>query len=100
MTSVRDIEAALRGVMDGDVDSSIRRRAEYSSDASNYRIDPRLVIFPRDADDMAAALTVARDNSLPITMRGGGTSVAGNAIGDGLVIDTSRYMNKVLHVDV
>ncbi len=90
---------ALREAMRGEVDDSARRRAEYSSDASNYRVVPLVVAYPKDVEDILAALAVARDASVPLTMRGGGTSVAGNAVGTGLVLDTSRHMNRVLSVD-
>jgi FAD/FMN-containing dehydrogenase/Fe-S oxidoreductase len=91
--------AALRTALRGEVDASSRRRAEYSSDASNYRVVPQLVAFPLDVDDVLVALAIAGEVGLPVTMRGGGTSVAGNAIGTGLVLDTSRHMNAVLSVD-
>ena len=94
-----DLVAALRRAMDGEVDSSTRRRAEYSSDASNYRVVPQVVAFPRDTSDLLEALAVAREHGVAVTVRGGGTSVAGNAIGAGLVLDTSRYMDQVLSVD-
>jgi FAD/FMN-containing dehydrogenase/Fe-S oxidoreductase len=95
-----DIVAALAAVVDGEVEASARRRAEYSTDASNYRIVPEVVVFPRDADDAIAALATAREAGVPATMRGGGTSTAGNSIGPGVVIDTSRYMNRILDVDI
>jgi len=93
------VVGALRGAIRGEVDDSNRRRAEYSTDASNYRVVPQVVAYPRDADDVLAALAVAREEGIPLTMRGGGTSVAGNAIGTGIVLDTSRHMNRVLDVD-
>ncbi|WP_062516269.1 FAD-binding and (Fe-S)-binding domain-containing protein [Demequina gelatinilytica] len=95
-----DLAADLARAMEGEVDASARRRAEYSSDASNYRIPPRVVAYPRDADDVLAALAVAREARTPVTMRGGGTSVAGNAIGPGIVLDVSRHMNRILAVDL
>ncbi len=96
---VATFATALRKVIRGEVDSSSRRRAEYSSDASNYRVVPQIVAFPLDVDDLLCALALAGDMGLPVTMRGGGTSVAGNAIGTGLVLDTSRHMNAVISVD-
>ncbi|MFM6849223.1 MAG: FAD-binding oxidoreductase, partial [Terrabacter sp.] len=74
-------------------------RSMYSSDASLYRILPLAVVRPRAVDDVAAALTVARETGVPITARGAGTSVAGNAVGRGIVLDFSRHMNRVLSVD-
>ncbi len=95
-----ELAAALRRAMDGEVDADARRRAEYSTDASNYRIPPLVVAYPRDADDLLAALATAREAGVPTTMRGGGTSVAGNAIGPGLVLDVSRHLTRILDVDV
>lgn len=76
-----------------------RRIAEYSYDASNYRVVPAAVVFPRTESEVAAAMAVCHRLGVPATARGGGTSMAGNAIGDGLVLDLSRHMNRVLAVD-
>src|SRR5580700_629504 len=97
--SPRDLAAALRAAGLAEVDASDRRRAEYSSDASNYRVLPAVVAFPRHADEAAAALAVAGAYGVPVTNRGAGTSIAGNAVGAGLVLDFSRHLNRVLHVD-
>ncbi|WAC56990.1 FAD-binding and (Fe-S)-binding domain-containing protein [Gordonia sp. SL306] len=82
-----------------EVDSSSRRLAEYSYDASNYRIRPVAVVFPRDADDVARTVSYCHSHRIPLIPRGGGTSMGGNAIGPGIVMDLSRYMNRVLSVD-
>ncbi|MGP8001663.1 MAG: FAD-binding and (Fe-S)-binding domain-containing protein [Streptosporangiaceae bacterium] len=94
-----DTARALRAVVKGGVDDSARRRAEYSSDASNYRVVPGVVVFPRDTEDMLAAAEVARRTGTPLTTRGAGTSIAGNAVGPGIVLDTSRHLNRILDVD-
>ncbi|MBV9592914.1 MAG: FAD-binding protein [Actinobacteria bacterium] len=94
-----ELVAALRRAGVSDLDAGTRRRAEYSSDASNYRLVPSAVAFPRHADEVAAALAVCRELAVPLTSRGGGTSIAGNAIGTGLVLDFSRHLNRVLSVD-
>ncbi|MEU4417658.1 FAD-binding and (Fe-S)-binding domain-containing protein [Nocardia salmonicida] len=91
---------ALRARVDCTVDASVRRRVEYSSDASNYRVRPVMVVFARAEDDVAATVDFARENGLSVTARGAGTSVAGNAIGPGIVLDFSRHMNAVRAVDV
>lgn len=91
----RDLAAAL----DGEVRFDPASRALYSTDASVYQIPPRGVVVPRSADDVVAAVGVAARHGVPITARGGGTSQAGQSIGAGLVIDTSKYLNRVLHVD-
>ncbi len=99
MTEPRELAAALRQAGIGEVDDSTRRRAEYSSDASNYRVVPAAVAFPRHRDDVAAALGVARRHGVAVTSRGAGTSIAGNAVGSGIVLDFSRYFNRVIAVD-
>ncbi len=97
--SPRDLAAALRKAGVNGVDDSPRRRAEYSTDASNYRVLPAVVAFPRDIGEAAAALGVATEFGVPVTSRGGGTSIAGNSVGAGVVLDFSRHMNRVLSVD-
>ena len=94
-----ELVARLRVSVSGTVDDSTLRRAEYSSDASNYRVVPRVVVLPNCVDDILAAADVARAAGVPLTMRGGGTSVAGNAVGPGIVLDTSRHLDRVLAVD-
>ena len=80
-------------------ETSPRRLAEYSYDASNYRVPPLAVVFPRNVEDVLTTLSACRAESVPITGRGGGTSMAGNAIGPGVVIDFSRHMDRVLSID-
>jgi FAD/FMN-containing dehydrogenase/Fe-S oxidoreductase len=82
-----------------DVRSDAGTRSMYASDASLYRIPPLAVVRPRDVDDVEAVLSVARETGVPVTSRGAGTSVAGNAVGRGVVLDFSRHMNRVLSVD-
>ena len=95
----RELAAALRAAGLNGVDDSARRRAEYATDASNYRVVPAVVAFPRHAEEAAAALAVARQYNVPVTSRGGGTSIAGNSVGPGIVLDFSRHLNRVLAVD-
>nr|WP_220093456.1 FAD-binding and (Fe-S)-binding domain-containing protein [Flexivirga caeni] len=74
-------------------------RAAYSSDASLYRVPPAVVVFPRSAEELTTAYAVARDAGATFTTRGAGTSVAGNAVGPGVVADLSRHFNRVLEID-
>ena len=97
--SARELAAALRGAGLSGVDDSARRRAEYSTDASNYRVVPSVVAFPGHAEEAAAALRIATQFGVPVTCRGGGTSTAGNSVGPGVVLDFSRHLNRVLSVD-
>ena len=90
---------ALRRAGVGDVDDSGLARALYSSDASLYRVLPRAVVRPRHPDEIVAALEVCRSLGVPLTARGAGTSIAGNAVGPGLVLDTSRHLSAVTGID-
>ena len=85
---------ALAGAGVTDVDATRRRRVEYSSDASLYRVVPEAVAFPRDADEVAAIVDVCRSEEVPVTVRGGGTSTAGNAVGGYVVTERMLEMFK------
>ncbi|RVW02169.1 FAD-binding and (Fe-S)-binding domain-containing protein [Rhodococcus xishaensis] len=93
------ISAALRRAGIRDVRDDRTTRAMYSSDASLYRVPPEVVVCPRSPDEVATVLDVCRAEGIPITARGAGTSVAGNAVGPGVVLDFSRYLDRVLEVD-
>jgi FAD/FMN-containing dehydrogenase/Fe-S oxidoreductase len=94
-----ELLAALRDAGLSDVDGSGLARALYSSDASLYRVLPRAVVRPRHGDEIVATLEVCRSLGVPLTARGAGTSIAGNAVGTGVVMDTSRHLNRVLSID-
>ncbi|HET9358323.1 MAG TPA: FAD-binding and (Fe-S)-binding domain-containing protein, partial [Vicinamibacterales bacterium] len=74
-------------------------RALYSTDASVYQIEPVGVALPRSRDELRRIVQVCARLGCPITMRGGGTSQAGQAVGHGLVVDTSKHLNAVLEVN-
>ncbi|HWU31992.1 MAG TPA: FAD-binding oxidoreductase, partial [Marmoricola sp.] len=97
MTS--DLSVALRRAGISDIDDSTLARSLYASDASLYRIPPQVVVRPRSSEEIQATLAIARELGTPLTMRGAGTSIAGNAIGPGIVLDTSKYLNNVLSID-
>jgi FAD/FMN-containing dehydrogenase/Fe-S oxidoreductase len=74
-------------------------KAAWSTDASNYRQVPLGVVLPRDTDDLEATVAVCRDFAAPVTARGGGTSLAGQATNAGVIVDTSRHLTRVLEID-
>ncbi|MGH3696714.1 MAG: FAD-binding and (Fe-S)-binding domain-containing protein [Pseudonocardiaceae bacterium] len=90
---------ALRAVVRGEVRADAGSRALYATDASNYRVPPRVVVLPRRADDVVAVMGVCREHGVPLTARGAGTSIAGNAIGPGVILDFSRHLDAVLELD-
>lgn len=94
-----ELTAALRAAGVAGVDDSALRRSLYASDASLYRVEPRVVVVPRHVDEIDATLAVCRELRVPLTMRGAGTSIAGNAVGPGVVLDTSRHLHRIIEVD-
>ncbi len=99
VTPTRDLVEELRAAGVSDADDSSLARALYSTDASLYRVPPRVVVRPRDTDEVLATVSVARATGTPLTMRGAGTSIAGNAVGPGIVVDTSKHLSRVRYVD-
>lgn len=93
------LPARLRAAGVHDVRTDRATRAVYSADASLYRVVPAAVAFPRSAEEVEAAVVVAREAGVSLTARGAGTSVAGNAIGPGLVLDLSRHLHRIIEID-
>jgi FAD/FMN-containing dehydrogenase/Fe-S oxidoreductase len=90
---------ALRAAVRGQVRTDPGTRALYATDASNYRVPPRAVVLPRCVEDVCAVIGVCREHEVPLTARGAGTSISGNAIGPGVILDFSRYLDAVLELD-
>ncbi len=97
--ATKALERKLASSIEGDVRFDIGTLAAYSTDASNYRQIPIGVIVPRHNGDIGAALTIARENRIPILARGGGTSLGGQAANAALVLDFSKYMNRIIAID-
>ncbi len=93
------LEAALRAALKGEVRFDAGARAAYASDASNYRQVPIGVVLPRSAEDIVAAVAACREHGAPILARGGGTSLCGQTVNVAVVIDTSKYLDRVLELD-
>src|SRR6476660_6508493 len=89
----------LRRTIRGEVRFDSGSRALYATDGSNYRQVPIGVVIPRDADDVVATVETCRRYGAPILSRGGGTSLAGQCCNEAVVVDMSKYYNRVLEVD-
>jgi FAD/FMN-containing dehydrogenase/Fe-S oxidoreductase len=96
----RELEADLASGIDGEVRFDAGSRAIYAHDASNYRQPPIGVVIPRHAGDVEHAFQTCREHGVPVLSRGGGTSLAGQCVNHAVVLDYSKYMNRVLEVDV
>src|SRR5690606_26531874 len=91
-----ELAARLQGATQGEVLFERGARGRYATDASIYQVDPVGVLVPRSADDVAAALGLCREMGVPVLARGAGTSQCGQTVGAALVIDNSKYLNRVL----
>ena len=94
------LERALKTAIDGEVRFDRVSRALYSTDASVYQIEPLGVVVARNRDDIITTVRLCHEFRCPLTLRGGGTSQAGQAVGGGVILDTSKHVNRLLDVDV
>lgn len=95
----KEIEATLKANLECEVRFDSFIRMLYSTDASNYQIEPVGVVIPRSVEDVAKTLEISSTFKVPILPRGGGTSLAGQAIGNALVLDFSKHMNRIMSID-
>src|SRR3981081_1667703 len=94
------LEQRLRSNITGDVFFDPFNRGRYATDASFYQMLPLGVVVPRTMDEALRALAVCRDMGRIVTPRGGGTSQCGQTVNDGLVVDLSRHLNRILSLDI
>src|SRR5580765_6132309 len=94
-----DLYQSLKTRVHGEVRFDRASRLMYSTDASIYEIEPIGVVIPRTHEDVFATMEVARDFKVPVLPRGAGTSLAGQTVCDAVVIDMSKYLNRVLEVN-
>src|SRR5438067_4571381 len=95
----QELASRLRSETTGEVLFDRASRGRYSTDASIYQIEPVGVFVPRTEDDVARALELARAARVPVLARGAGTSQCGQTVGAALVLDNSKYLNKVVDFD-
>src|SRR3977135_4358116 len=94
------LEQRLRSSITGDVLFDPFNRGRYATDASFYQIMPAGVVLPRTMDEALRALAICRDDGRIVTPRGGGTSQCGQTVNDGIVIDFSKHLNRIISLDV
>jgi FAD/FMN-containing dehydrogenase/Fe-S oxidoreductase len=100
MPSLTALTHELARVVEGEVSFDPGARALYSTDASNYRLVPLGVVIPRHAQDVVRTVALAHENRIPILPRGGGTALAGQTANAALILDFSKYMNRLQQIDV
>lgn len=97
---LQEFYAALRARLAGELRTDAMARALYSTDASMYAMQPLGVVIPRYAEDLQVALEEAARFGLPVLPRGGGSSLAGQTVGEALVLDCTRYLDEILELNV
>ena len=100
MKNASTLERRLRSNMTGDVLFDAFDRGRYATDASFYQTMPLGVVVPRTMDEALRALAIARDEGRIVTPRGGGTSQCGQTVNEGIVVDFSKHLNRILSLDV
>ena len=99
-TATTELEQRLTDALDGEVRFDRYSRALYSTDASLYQMQPIGVVIPKHQQDVITTVQIAAERNVPILPRGGGTSLAGQSVGEAVVLDMSKYMNALLEVNV
>src|SRR5260221_6017428 len=94
-----DLERRLKTVVRGDVRFDNGTRALYATDSSNYRQVPIGLVVPLDDADVEATIQACRERGAPVLPRGAGTSLAGQCCNVAVVLDFSRYMNRIVNLD-
>ena len=94
-----ELSEYLKPKIQGEIKFDKLTRALYSTDASIYQIEPAGVITPKSNEDVAIIIDGANKFNIPILSRGGGTSLAGQTVNNGIVIDFSKHMNKITHIN-
>lgn len=96
---IAGLESELKNAVKGEVRFDEGSRALYSTDGSNYRQIPIGVVLPKTEEDILNTITLCRKYKAPVLSRGGGTSLAGQTCNVAIVMDMSKYYNKILHID-
>jgi FAD/FMN-containing dehydrogenase/Fe-S oxidoreductase len=98
-TALKELQHELEKTIQGKVCFDLTTRLLFSTDASLYQIEPIGVVFPRTLDELAVVVEIAGSHDVPVLARGSGSSLAGQAIGNALIIDCSRHLNHILDLN-
>ena len=95
------LEDRIRDVFRGEISANAQTLDSYSKDASLFQVRPRIVVFPQDRDDVKRIVSFVRaykEEKLSITCRAGGSDMSGGPLGEGIILDMTKHMNKVLEI--
>lgn len=100
LTRIPPLFVDLASILEGEIDCSHTTLTKYSNDGSPYFVFPQAVIFPKNVTDIKHALSFAREYTMPITVRGNGTACTGGALGEGIIIDMTRYFTHIRNINM
>lgn len=92
--------AGLGDGLSGEIDSSIETLSTYSTDGSSFTVVPQAVVYPKTVHDIKKCISFAKQHEIPLIPRGSGTAGTGSCLGEGIILDMSRYFNIISHIDV
>ncbi|MEA1976320.1 MAG: FAD-binding and (Fe-S)-binding domain-containing protein, partial [Chloroflexota bacterium] len=93
--TLNELQRDLQRRLEGEVQFDPFTRVLYSTDASNFQIEPLGVVLPRDEDEICAVVEIAKEYGVSVIARGAGTSMAGQALGHGIILDCSKYLDQI-----
>ncbi|NNK40539.1 MAG: FAD-binding oxidoreductase, partial [Winogradskyella sp.] len=100
MPTLKNELTSLNNNLEGDLYFDELMRRIYATDASVYRMLPLAVAFPKTELDLIKLVSFATKHQTSLILRTAGTSLAGQCVGEGIIVDVSRYFNKILNIDV
>jgi FAD/FMN-containing dehydrogenase/Fe-S oxidoreductase len=95
----KELFTKIKQAIAGEIRHDFTTRLLYSTDASIYQIEPLGVVFPCTLDDLSTVVSLAAEYHTPVIARGAGSGLGGQAIGAGIILDTTRYLNHILELD-
>src|SRR3989338_10634271 len=95
-----DLEQELKALLEGDVANDEEILKAYSHDASLFEVKPRVVVFPKDVEDIKKLVVFTKEKGISVTARGGGSDMTGGPLTEGIVLDTTKYLNRVKEIAV
>lgn len=93
-----DLKKEIQALIKGEVANDEETLKRYSRDASLFEVKPQLVVFPKDKEDLKHLVLFAQKHNISLTCRGGGSDMSGGPLGGGIVLDMTRYFNKITEI--
>jgi FAD/FMN-containing dehydrogenase len=100
LTRVPPLFADLAKILAGEIDCSVATLATYSVDGSPFLVMPQAVVYPKNGADIKHVLAFAREYKMPVTVRGEGTSRSGGSLGEGIILDMTRYFGQIRNINM